>query len=156
MSPPVRWAELWLGICRIRARAALSDVPAPALVIVQTIDNDIMCDGCDAAHVPGFGEAVAEALRIVNDASPRSKILVVGQPGRPTVAGVEAEAKRDPEMKAETTGVGPCDFLDPNGKINASHVNRLRKIIEGYEKERQACAQPLRSAARIRESRRSL
>ena len=124
-----------------QARAALADVPAPALVIVQTIDNDIMCDGGDAAHVPEFGEAVAETLTIINDASPGTKILIVGQPGRPTVTGAEAEAKRDPQLKAEATGTGPCDFFDPSGKINASHVAELRRIIEGYEAEQaRVCA----------------
>jgi hypothetical protein len=124
-----------------QARAALADVPAPALVIVQTIDNDIMCDGGDAAHVPEFGEAVAETLTIINEASPTSKILIVGQPGRPTVAGIEAEAKRDPATKTETTGTGPCDFFDPSGTINSAHVADLRNIIEGYESEQaRVCA----------------
>jgi hypothetical protein len=124
-----------------QARAALADVPTPALVIVQTIDNDIMCDGGDAAHVPEFGEAVAETLKIINEASPESKILIVGQPGRPTVAGIRADAKRDPATKAETTGTGPCDFFDPNGEINAHHVTELRNIIEGYEAEQaRVCA----------------
>lgn len=124
-----------------QARAALADVPTPALVIVQTIDNDITCDGGDAAHVPEFGEAVAETLTIINEASPGTKILIVGQPGRPTVAGTEVEAKRDPAMKAETTGVGPCDFFDPSGKLNPSHVAELRSIIEGYEAEQaRVCA----------------
>ena len=44
-------------------------------------------------------------------------------------------------MKAETTGVGPCDFFDPDGKLNPSHVAELRKIIEGYETEQtRVCA----------------
>ena len=118
-----------------QARAALADVATPALVIVQTIDNDILCDGTDAAHVPDFGRAVAETLSIVNGASPTSKIFIVGQPGRPTVSGIEADAKRNPDDKAEMTGTGPCDFFDPNGRINASHVANLRAIIEGYEAE---------------------
>jgi hypothetical protein len=124
-----------------QARAALADVPTPALVIVQTIDGDISCDGGDDAHVPEFGEAVAETLSIVNQASPGTKILIVGQPGRPTVAGAEADAKRDPALKAEATGVGPCDFFDLSGKFNPSHVAELRRIIEGYEAEQaRVCA----------------
>ena len=63
------------------AMAALQAVRHPALVIISTIDNDILCDGTDAQHVPAFGGSVASALEIIADRSPESKILIVGQLG---------------------------------------------------------------------------
>jgi lysophospholipase L1-like esterase len=66
-----------------QAQRALEAVPTPALLVVQTIDNDIRCDGTDDEHVTEFGVALADALRVVTTASPNSRILVVGQLGRP-------------------------------------------------------------------------
>lgn len=66
-----------------QAQSALETVPTPALVVVQTIDSDIRCDGTDRTHVPEFGVALADALQVVTTASPDSRILVVGQLGRP-------------------------------------------------------------------------
>ena len=65
-----------------QARAALQHVPAPALAIIQTVDNDIQCD---AANVADVGASVADALALIHGASPNTKILVVGQLGRPSV-----------------------------------------------------------------------
>jgi hypothetical protein len=67
-----------------QAQRALETVPTPAFVVVQTIDNDIRCDGTDDAHVPEFGVALANALELVTTASPDARILVVGQLGRPS------------------------------------------------------------------------
>ena len=68
----------------VQAQSALRIVPHPALVIISTIDNDIRCDGTDAQHVPEFGVAVKKALDVITLASPDSKILLVGQAGRPS------------------------------------------------------------------------
>lgn len=41
-----------------QARTALASVGAPQLVIIQSIDGDIRCDGTDDTHVPEFGTAL--------------------------------------------------------------------------------------------------
>lgn len=118
-----------------QATEALSDVPHPALIIVQVIDNDIQCDGTDATHVSEFGASVSRALQFITGQSPESRILIVGQPGRPSVASIEAELKVRPELKQETAGTGMCDFFDPNGKINKTHIANLARILKRYEAE---------------------
>ena len=60
-----------------QATEALAVVPAAAIVIILTIDNDIRCDGSDAEHVGEFGENVGEALRVITETSPDSKIIMV-------------------------------------------------------------------------------
>ena len=60
-----------------QATTALQYVPTPELAIIQTIDNDIRCDGTDDAHVPEFGAALDDALTIITEASPDTKILVI-------------------------------------------------------------------------------
>jgi hypothetical protein len=96
-----------------QAQDALVTVPTPALVVVQTIDNDIRCDGTDRTHVTEFGVALADALQVVTMASPNSRILVVGQLGRP----------------------GPSVRCDPDPS------DTLISVIEKYETEQsRVCA----------------
>lgn len=116
-----------------QAAAGLKEVPNPALVIVQTIDNDIRCDGADAANVSTFGSQLTDALSIITAAAPKAKILMVGQIGRPATA-VKAIGQL-PAEKQKLTGTGPCDLFDPAGNVATAKVAALTKIIEGYEAE---------------------
>lgn len=122
-----------------QAAQALKVVPNPELVIIQSLDNDIRCDGSDALNVSTYGSQVADALALVREASPAAKILIVGQIGRPATAA-PAIAK-SPSAKIGVTGTGPCDFFDPTGKLVPSKIQFLTKVIEGYEAEQaKACA----------------
>lgn len=118
-----------------QARVALAQVPAPELVLVQTIDNDIRCDGTDAAHVPEFGADLAAALDLVTTDSPESAVLVVSQLGRP--ASYLRAVPKDPSAAALLgDGDGMCDLLEPDGRTPATaHVAALTRIIERYEAE---------------------
>ena len=98
-----------------QARAVLDVVAAPQLVIIQTIDNDIRCDGTDADHVVEFGDSIADALNVISTASPDSDILMVGQLGRPDPAFVERLVAADPSQKPLLTGPAPCGFFDATG-----------------------------------------
>jgi hypothetical protein len=118
-----------------QAQFALETVPAPALVVIQTIDGDIGCDGTDDAHVPEFGVALRDALQVVTTASPDARILVVGQLGRPSPSFVKKLVAEDPTMKAALTGTGMCDFFRPDGVLNKKAFATLTSIIEGYETE---------------------
>jgi len=124
-----------------QAQRALKTVPAPALVVVQTIDGDIRCDGTDHTHVAEFGAALADALQVVTTASPDSRILAVGQLGRPSPSFVRKLVAEDPALKAELTGTGMCDFFGPNGELNDEAFDTLTSIIEDYETEQaRVCA----------------
>ncbi len=123
-----------------QARAALALVPTPALVLIQTIDADIRCDGSDPEHVPAFGEAVTKALRTIVETSPNSQIVLVSQPGRPIVE-VEVIVPAFPALRRESTGSEPCAFFNPDGSLNQEHIAGLTAIIESYEAELQrVCA----------------
>jgi hypothetical protein len=123
------------------ATAALEQVPLPALVIISTIDNDIRCDGTDPDHVVEFGASVKAALDVVTTASPGSKILIVGQAGRPSIDFIEKLIAHDPSLKAGFIGTGMCDGLDANGKPVKAHFAALTAIIDAYEaEEARVCA----------------
>lgn len=116
-----------------QARAALQKVPRPQLVIIQTIDNDIRCDGSDQNFIKGFGNSVAEALDIIVKASPDSKILIVSQPGRPATNA--AAVAGDPAAVDKIKGSGMCAMFNPDGSMNQEHIATLTGIIESYEAE---------------------
>ena len=116
-----------------QARAALDVVAAPQLVIIQTIDNDIRCDGTDADHVVEFGDSIADALNVISTASPDSDILMVGQLGRPDPAFVERLVAADPSQKPLLTGPAPCGFFDATGNLVEENFRSLTGIIDGYE-----------------------
>jgi hypothetical protein len=125
----------------LQVKTALQILPNPELVIVQTIDNDIQCDGTDADNVSRFGEMLEQALRSINAATPATKILVVGQLGRPSTSFVTDLVAEKPNAKAGLTGSGICDFYDEQGNINEASFGTLTKIIESYEAEQsRVCA----------------
>lgn len=127
-----------------QAREALSTVPTPALAIIQTIDNDLRCDGSDAAHVKEFGRSLADALDVITTASPHTQILIITQPGRPALelAGMAKLIATNPAARAIYTGPGPCGLVNGAGRPIPAHVAALTAIIRAYEHEQaQVCAQ---------------
>ena len=125
----------------LQVKTALQILPNPELVIVQTIDNDIRCDGTDADNVTAFGDMLRQALESINATAPESKILVVGQLGRPSTSFVTELVAEQPSAKTGLTGSGICDFYDEQGNINEANFVTLTTIIESYEAEQsRVCA----------------
>jgi hypothetical protein len=118
-----------------QAQTALASVPAPALIIIQTIDSDIRCDGTDAANVIIFGTTLRHVLKSLTAASPESKILLVGQLGRPSTSFITTLVAMHPDAKVGLTGPGICDFYDERGRLRPDHFRTLTNIIDSYEAE---------------------
>jgi len=114
-----------------QAEWALGEVPEPALAIIQTIDNDIHCDGSDAANVPLFGENLRAALETIAESSPDTAVLVVSQRGRPPMA-----ADYFP-IAAENPAPGDesCEFINAAGEYVPANADHLTAVIESYEAE---------------------
>jgi len=120
-------------------QSALRLVPNPELVIIQTMDNDIRCDGSDPQNVKPFGDSLAQVLQAIVEAAPNSHILVVSQQGRP--ATFAAAMSSDPSIWQRFVGSGICDLFDSDGAINQEHIAALTGIIESYEAEQsRVCA----------------
>jgi hypothetical protein len=115
-----------------QARAALVNVPAPALAIIQTVDNDIQCN---AANVTEVGASVADVLALIHGASPNTKVLVVGQLGRPSVSFVKDLVTHDPTAKSGLTWNDDCTFFDAEGSLHEAGFEKLTKAIDAYEAE---------------------
>jgi len=118
-----------------QANVALELVPTPQLVIIQTIDNDIRCDGTDARNVTAFGASMKQVLTSLTAASPESEILVVGQLGRPSPAFIRHVVAVHPDVKPDLSGSGVCAFYDEQGRLNPKGFAGLTAIIDAYEAE---------------------
>jgi hypothetical protein len=123
-----------------QAMAALEEVPTPELVIIQTMDNDLSCDGNQEAQLEAFGAAVAEALDVITEASPESRILIVTQRGRPaTYAAMIADI---PGAVAANSGSGRCNIFNADGTLAEDGIATLTSVIESYEAEQaRVCAE---------------
>lgn len=121
-----------------QAQSALRMVPVPALAIVQTVDNDINCEGTNIADV---GDNLAAALTLIHDASPNTKILVALQLGRPRVAFITELVAYAPSVKADLTFGDDCSFFDAAGNLRRHGVEKLSAVIDKYEaEEARVCA----------------
>ncbi len=122
-----------------QATQALAIVPVPALAIIQTVDNDILCDASNVAEV---GQSLADALALIHDASPDAIILVAGQLSRPSVAFVNDLVAAHPDTKADLTWDDECSFFDADGNLRESGFELLTAAIDAYESEMaRVCAQ---------------
>jgi|GEM_PF-1373154 len=113
-----------------QARGALALVPLPELILVQTIDHDIKCDGTDPQNYQPFGDALTEALDILATGAPDAKIFVVTQPG--TVASNADAAESYPSWISNWQGDGPCDAFDPSGQRADDKIAALQNITDHY------------------------
>ena len=116
-----------------QAISALQTVPVPALAIISTIDNDIQCDGTDPQHEVVFGNYVKQALNTIVGASPNTKILIVGQLGRPNIAFTKEWVAKDPSVESDMMGSDMCASYDVNDKLSPKGFKTLTAIIQGYE-----------------------
>jgi hypothetical protein len=115
-----------------QASAALSAEPNPRLVIIQTIDSDIRCDGTDTANYPVFGQQVKAALDFIARRAPRATILLMSQPGRPLPASRAIAGTPAAQVQS---GADICSPFDPDLRLDLKHITTLTGIIEGYESE---------------------
>jgi hypothetical protein len=122
-----------------QADAVLTEVPAPALAIIQTIDADVRCDGTDDADVAAFGTNVEAALERISSRSPETQMLMLGPQG--SVATYVAMLVEHPRELVGWGGTGMCDVFGPVGRIVPEAGDRLTVIVEAYESEQaRVCA----------------
>jgi hypothetical protein len=122
-----------------QARAALEEVPAPELVIIQTIDGDMNACPVDEGEVSRLGSNVTKVLEQIVAASPQSQILMITNFLRPNPAYDEQAIAAYPELEAEATGTpGECGtpFLAP-GEVNTDFFDMIATRLEAFENEQQ-------------------
>jgi lysophospholipase L1-like esterase len=123
-----------------QAASALLHVPAPALVLVQTIVNDIACDGSDARRIPVFGTEVRKVLDTITTASPLTQIVIVSVAGRPAEHAAALASDRGASGRLAATR--RCSLFTGPGRVDPAGVAMQTRLVEAYEAEvRRVCAE---------------
>lgn len=117
--------------------AAFALNPSPDLVLIQTVDNDIRCDGTDQENYTAFHDALTR----IDAQNPDAATLVVSSPWA-TVAHYVSVVMNQPDAITVFTGAGPCDLFDPSGHPNRTHMAYQQHVIDAYLTQVQnACRQ---------------
>jgi hypothetical protein len=119
-----------------QAQEAVALQPQPELVLVQIMDNDMVCPAASSDYA-SFRARLVKALGVLADGLRRSRIFVVSQFGRP--ANEWQTFSRT--QRRQFGGTGPCDYLNTQGRVVPTKLARLTRIIRGYEAQLKAgCA----------------
>jgi hypothetical protein len=116
-----------------QAERAVALEPKPDLVLIQIMDNDIVCPA-KASDYAAFRSTFISALKVLAQGAPESSIFVVSQFGSPTTQ----LRTFTPAERKSFGGTGPCASLDPQGRIVPKELARLETIIHGYEAKLEA------------------
>jgi lysophospholipase L1-like esterase len=122
-----------------QATLALQLRPLPDLVLIQTIDNDIRCDGTDVQNYEVFRATLQTALEQLHVGAPSATIFLVSQWG--SVQRSVEVGQQLPFSVKYASGDGPCDVYDPSGAIRPQKVQFLQDVVDHYHAQlRAACA----------------
>ena len=112
-------------------KLAAAVTPTPDLVIIQSIDNDIRCDGTDPQNYTPFRHQLTAVMDSVTQDMPDADIFFVSQWA--TVKEYDrAAVEIDP---SHVTGTGPCDAIDlETYKLNPKHEKYLQHLVDHYWK----------------------
>ena len=129
-----------------QADQALAANPLPELFLIQSVDNDIHCDGTNAANYAPFAATLTDVLKKITSGAPKAKILIVSSPWA-TVENYGQVASHLPGPRAANSGTGPCDLFNPSGKPVPAHWRHLERITLHYLASSSRCAPSSRPAS---------
>lgn len=115
----------------LQARKAISLKPTPELFLVQSVDNDVACDGSDPRRYKPFGAALVQVLEVITEGAPNARIYLPSQWATTQNFANVVKAAR-PGRRAAFSGTGPCDFLTKDGRVLPARVAYLEKVITAY------------------------
>jgi hypothetical protein len=129
----VNFAEDGTGVNDLAGQAdqALNTQPLPDLFLIQSVDNDMRCDGTDAQNYGPFAAALTDVLKKITAAAPKAKILLVSSPPGTVENYGKIAAKLDVARK-NVTGTGMCDLFDAAGKPVPAHWRASEAITLHY------------------------
>ncbi len=115
----------------LQARKAISLKPTPDLFLVQSVDNDVACDGSDPRRYKPFGAALVRVLEVITEGAPNARIYLPSQWATTQNFANVVKAAR-PGRRAAFSGTGPCDFLTKEGRVLPARVAYLEKVVTAY------------------------
>ena len=112
-----------------QATEIIGQDPVPDIVFIQSIDNDLQCDGTDAQNLPAFKSRVAGVVRFLQRSIPGVKIYFDDQAVNVHAYDVVL-AKRPGGLDHLNTG-DDCNVVK-GGKLDRAGEARLQKLVEQY------------------------
>lgn len=110
---------------------ALALEPNPDLFLIETVDNDVRCDGTDAQNIDPFTAALRAVLTKISTLAPQAKVLIVSSPWSTTEAYFNI-AQQLPGARQSNTGSGVCDLFTPSGEPVPANQANLEQIAQQY------------------------
>ena len=112
-----------------QATQLVGRTPKPELVLVQSIDNDMQCDGTDAANYEPYRTKLTQVMGILTQGLPDAQIFLVSQ-----WATVETYDRVVFSLRPQhLTGDGPCDTVGTEtGQIDPSKEAYVQGLIKDY------------------------
>jgi hypothetical protein len=104
--------------------------PLPDVVIIQTIDNDIRCDGTDADNYQPFADTLDHVLSMINSHDVHAQVFFVDQWG--SVRHYVDAIRHDKAAIAQNAGNGPCDTFTPSGRLRPQAMSYLQQVVNHY------------------------
>jgi hypothetical protein len=102
----------------------------PDLVLVQSIDNDMRCDGTDRANYRPFARTLDRVLAHIARVMPDARVFFVSQ-----WASVRVWTEWAKDVSAHVTansGTGPCDVFDATGRPRPAGIRSMQAITDAY------------------------
>lgn len=113
--------------------------PLPDLVIIETIDNDMRCDGSDPDSYAPYAVSLDRTLSRIEQRIPGVQFFIVSQ--SVTVKRWTAWAAHHRPLVRDNSGTGPCDVFDENGKPRPAGMRSMQRIVDSYwERIETVCA----------------
>jgi hypothetical protein len=113
-----------------QAKAVLGHDPMPDIVLVQSIDNDLRCDGSDEQNLDPFEASVDAVVTYLQTTAPGIKVFFVDQWA--AVKAYDDVAEQDPGLVRYLSGSGVCDTFTPDGKRNPKAEAYLQGLVDDY------------------------
>jgi hypothetical protein len=124
-----------------QAQTLLAHDPVPDIVLVNSVDNDIQCDGTDEQNYDPFQAGIDEVLSFLESSAPGIKIFFVDQ--WTSVKAYDDVVAGDPGAVSYASGTGVCStFTAPGGERNPEAEAYLQHQVDEYfARIVRACAQ---------------
>lgn len=110
-------------------KQAAEVTPTPDLVIIQSIDNDIQCDGSDPQNFGPYRQKLTAVLDALTQDLPDAQVFFVSQ----WATVKEYDRVMMKVDKSHITGTGPCDAFNlETRKLDPQHEKYLQHLVDHY------------------------
>jgi hypothetical protein len=113
-----------------QAKALMGKDPVPDIVLIQSIDNDIRCDGTDEQNYDPFEQSVREVVGYLEQADPGVKLFLVDVWG--SAQEYDDAVATLPHGIDHITDSGPCAAYTPDGRRHPDHEAYLQHVVDAY------------------------